>query len=317
MTELLTELLTENKPASKTSSKPSSLRHFLRNRPFGALPISRTLNGFYAFAEDDGNNGGDSGDAGDGNQDSANADDAAAESAAGRDGRDGANGANGANGKSGTSGANGKDAQVVINVNKGGGKDKGKEKSAANAAPSKSADKAADKTADKVDDKEDPDKPEYSKGYVESLRKEAQSAKEALKAASTELSGYKQKDLSELESAKAEATETKARLQEAETRLVAQTKDKAITNAVNRANPLYADVIATLLEKMDIPADDNGEPDPARLKRAIEDLKKERPALFKASSQGNDAGAGRSGGSAGAGGETDMNAVIRRAAGRR
>lgn len=137
------------------------------------------------------------------------------------------------------------------------------------------------------------------------LRSESRNLRQRLKAAEQELEQRRKAEETEQQRLERELTTAAAKVEQAEARVRELEVQSAATKLGVR--PEAADVVAALIDWTEVDATDSKD-----VERAIRAIVKERPFL-SARPDGLDGGQGRG---AGAKGETDMNTVIRRAAGR-
>lgn len=137
------------------------------------------------------------------------------------------------------------------------------------------------------------------------LRSEARNLRERLKALEAEKQQRDDADLSATQKLEREKTALEARTAQLEANL-RDTRVQAIAAKVGVKADLV-DTISPLISWDDVDGDD-----PKAIERAVKELVKDRPSL-SARHGGLEGGNGRG---SGAKGETDMNALIRRAAGR-
>lgn len=138
-------------------------------------------------------------------------------------------------------------------------------------------------------------------------RREARSLRQRLRTAETELEQHRKANETETQRLDRELKASQARIEQAETRA----RELEVQVAASRlgVRPDATDVVAGLVDWDEVDRDD-----PKAVERAIRDVVKARPYLSaREGSGGLDGGKGRG---AGAEGGTDMNAHIRRLAGR-
>lgn len=153
------------------------------------------------------------------------------------------------------------------------------------------------KPDDKPGDKK-PDEPKtFTEDYVKALRSEAANHRTIAKDLQKQLDEVKNAGMTAEQQKDAKIAEYEKKI--ADLALASRSKDIAL--AANKLNAIDPDVVAAL-----VPAD------AGNIELAIQELKQSKPFLFKGS--GNiDAGSGTGDGD---GPKTDMNALIRRGAGR-
>ncbi len=152
-------------------------------------------------------------------------------------------------------------------------------------------------------------------GLKSALRKEREDRKALEKQhadAAKRLKEIEDKDKSETEKLTARVAELEKELGEANGKVESVTIGTAITEAAQAAGAIRPDVVAKLIDRSEVKRDDDGKP--TNLKDLLAAATKSYPELFQAHGGRGSANGGNTGG---AGDDDDMNARIRRAAGRR
>lgn len=148
-----------------------------------------------------------------------------------------------------------------------------------------------------------------SAAVIARLNAEAKQQRERAEAAEKKVTAFEQASLSEQEKAQKAAADAEARALAAETQLQQFRVGLALTRMAADARAIDPSLVSQLADLTQVQYDSNGEP--TNLKELVDGIKKAHPILFGAGAGSADGGA-----RGGTPQTSDMNALIRRGAGR-
>jgi len=152
---------------------------------------------------------------------------------------------------------------------------------------------------------------QFTAEYVSQLRREAAENRTKLRALEAAEKKRQEAEMTESQKLQARVTELEANLTAREAQLRETTLRTAVTAAAIEAGASNPSVLVRLIDPSAVEYAEDGSP--KNLKKLVEGLKAQVPALFKPTTPGGSADAGASGK---AGGAPSMNDLIRQRAGR-